>query len=918
MKYIATIFAALSAAFLIAGCGEKKSHKYTVEMKNGVPFLATGGVPERNRMFYSNVPGTKYRSAETTEKTHAIEFESPADTQNAVLALNFGAVIKDIWISEMSLEEIGSGTVKTLYNFNAQGADPALGVNWSVKALEAWRDYYLMIRDAPPDPKYAKPYAAKNENGVLHIEKECIDPKKFRGRISDLENLNFTIKNIALKKGAKYRLKISLRASAKGRFEALLYDARTLEVFATNTGETFMSQEKFAAERGVNFITFGVPAFWKDDETCKKLVDSRFKPVIEANPNVKIIVRLGLEPDDDWLDAHPDEIMRNKDGSAIERNHVRFPFPASEAYRRDAMEAMRKLIKYVEEKYPNNIAGYHPSGGNSSEWFYGATFVPNFNGNSPAALKAWRKWLSAKYKTDEALQKAWRNPGAKIAEVGVPSEAERRNVQAPLIDPETAAHVVDFNYFLQDSMCDTILLAAKTIRQTAPKGRLSVVFYGYGNVFASTTKGPAYSGHYALKKALASPDIDVFTSPIRYTERQFGGIKTTQAPTETAALHGKLWLDEDDNRTWLAPESGSPPYGLDLLQTNREISKKVLRRNMAQEALKNVGSWWMDLFGCGWYLDRDLWGVMDEFKGVEEDFIKNPTLFKPGAAITYDEASMCHVAGAPWQGRIAVMSLLDAAEKIGVSGTTLGYYLFDDIIEGKVAPKIHYVSAAFALDKKRRALLRKTENKTTNVYLWNAGYIDLDERKFSLEAAKDATGFDLEIAGTDNPTAYPTEDGKKAGLNNAPIGANPHIKAQKHHNALPQKAAKTTLAPLFSPKPGKGDVVLAEYDNGKPAIVVRNPEGKRPQIFCGVPQISENLASVFADIAGAHKYVDNRAVATANGNYVAFHTTRDGKHTLTLKKEAEVYDVLEKKNLGRFKTKTFDLKMGDVKLFRLK
>ena len=64
-------------------------------------------------------------------------------------------------------------------------------------------------------------------------------------------------------------------------------------------------------------------------------------------------------------------------------------------------------------------------------------------------------------------------------------------------------------------------------------------------------------------------------------------------------------------------------------------------------------------------------------------------------------------------------------------------------------------------------------------------------------------------------------------------------------------------------------------------------------------------------------YVDNDAVATANANYVGFHTTKDGKHTLTLKEEAEVFDVLENKNLGRFKTKVFDLKMGDVKLFKL-
>ena len=881
-------------ALLVVASGCKKAkHEYTVQMRNGVPFLHIDGEPVRNRIFYSNVPGAKYQKIDSQEKVYNTDFTSPIDTKDATISLNFDATIKDIWVSELTLENLTDKTKKSVYDFTANPVDKNLFSNWTVKALEAWRDYSLGFKSTALDPKkYSdKPYKVKNENGVLHIDKAFVS--KTAG-LTDIEYLNFCVKDIALEKGKKYRLVAKVRANAKGRFETMVYDTKTLELIGTNTQETFMTTEKYASEVGVDFITFGVPAFWKDDETCKKLTDSRFEPVIKANPKAKIIVRLGLEPPDEWLDAHPDELMQNEDGTPIIRHHVRFPFPGSEVYRKDAMEAVKKFIKYVEEKYPENIAGYHPSGGNSSEWFYGATFEPNFNGFSPTTQRAWRKWLKEKYQTDQALQKAWRNPTAKIDEAKAPSEKERRNLHFPLINPETSQHVADFNVFLQDAMCDIILLASKTIRETAPKGRLSVVFYGYGNVFAFATKGPAYSGHYALRKALNSPDVDVFTSPIAYYDRQFGGIKCVQAPTETAALSGKLWLDEDDNRTWLAPESGSPPYCLDFKQTNREISKKVLRRNMAQQTLKNVGSWWMDLFGCGWYCDRELWNVMDEFKEIENDFIKNPKLYAPDVALTYDEVSMCHVSAYP--SKTSYSTVIAIPRSIAVNGTSLGYYLFDDVIEGRITPKLHYVSASFALNKKQRELLRKTEERMSNVYMWNVGYVDLDNNKFSLETVKQATGFAVEPAGTTKTSVVATDEGKKLGMTNT--------------------GGKYDIPLLLSPIVEKGDVVLANYSNGKPAIVVRKT-GKYPQIFCGVTLLDKNATACFAKIAGAHSYVDNDAVATANANYVGFHTTQDGKHTLNLKSEAEVFDVLEKKNLGRFKTKTFDLKKGDVKLFKL-
>ena len=899
MKKINLLLSVLASIVLLSACEGVGKKKYAVKTIDGTPFLHVDDKPVRNRLFYSNVPGTKYQYINTAEQVYNIDFTSSRTSNDATILLNFGAWIKDVWISELAIENLTDKTKKSIYNFSASPVDKNLFHNWTVKALEAWRDYSLQFSDVAPDTSLypTAPYKAKNENGILHIEKAFIDINDPRNKntIHDIERLNFCLKNIEIEKGKKYRILVKLRANTKGRFEAMLFDSKTLDVIASNTPETFMTTEKYASQVGVDFVTFGVPAFWKDDETCKKLVDSRFKPVIEANPNVKIIVRLGLEPPDEWLDAHPDELMRNVDGTPIIRMHVRFPFPGSEIYRRDAVNAMKKFIKYVEEKYPENIAGYHPSGGNSSEWFYPSR-GDAFNGYSVAIKRCWKNWLKEKYQTDQALQKAWRDSTATIDGATPPTEKERRNAHFPLINPETNKRVSDFNVFLQDAMSGIVLLAAKTIREEAPH-RLSVVFYGYGIGFAGNPRGPAYSGHFAMKKVLDSPYVDVITSPIAYSERFLGGMKCYSVPTESVRASGKLWVDEDDNRTWLAPESGSPPYVLDFSQTDREKSKMVMRRNMMQEVLKNHGSWWMDLFGCGWFNDRELWNVQEEFKEIENDFIKNPSVYSPEIAVSYDDYSLCQVSAMPYSSRVAAQMIGQLPRYNLVNGTTVGYYLFDDIINGKATPKIHYVSGAYALDKKQRELLRKAEERMTNVYMWTVGYIDKDTDKFSLDAVEKATGFKVEYLGEDSATAYPTDVLKKAGIT--------------------EDIGRKYKVPLFSPALQQGDVVLATYKNGKPAIVVRKT-GKYPQIFCGIPALSSKLCAYFDSLAGVHSYVDNSAVATANGKYVGFNTTKDGKHTLTLKEEAEVYDVLEKKNLGRFKTKVFDLKMGDVKLFKLK
>ena len=110
------------------------------------------------------------------------------------------------------------------------------------------------------------------------------------------------------------------------------------------------------------------------------------------------------------------------------------------------------------------------------------------------------------------------------------------------------------------------------------------------------------TGHCATRKVLNSPYIDVLSSPVWYTDRGLGGVRTPQSPAESVTLAKKLWCDEDDNRTYLIWKSGSVLLAADKNQKKLEDSVNLMRRNMAEQTLRNNTSWWMDLFGAGWLM----------------------------------------------------------------------------------------------------------------------------------------------------------------------------------------------------------------------------------------------------------------------------------------------------------------------------
>ena len=846
---------------------------YKVETISGVPFITSDGYPIRSRMFYGNYPGDRRKMAEADKfKDISVQFESPADASNAHMQMAFEGKIKDIYIKSIELQNLTENKVKALYNTKLKGADSVLTAD-------------------------KQNYKAENSDGMLHIKKSG---HKVDGAIT------FFIKKLSLKKGHKYKLNINIKyGNDRGWFEMSVYNPSVRNFIATTSTHTFVKQQKMAADNEVNFVSLPMPMIWdiKKSEGIKKSYKKTVEALVKTNPNVRIIPRFGVQPPQKWLDENPDSQACYYGGKPIEYiGNSKKPIPtrfvsvSSPKFKEHAGKALAQTIRFLEDNYGQYFAGYHPCAGHAGEWMYPTWCEKQPEGYDKATLSAWRKWLKNKYKTDSSLRTAWNKKDVNIATAPVPSKDERLNI-GNIIDPEKKQDVVDFNIFIQEEMADAVLHFGKIIRDTTRENpKLSVFFYGYGFAASSAPYIPAGRGHYALRKVLNSPYVDIVCGPITYDNRLKGGVCAPQSAGESFSKAGKLWLDEDDNYTYITRDTGSISLRVDPGQKTAQDTIEVMRRNIGHEIVRNYGSWWMDLYGTGWFEDASLWKQHSLFKKAEIDMIKNPQVYKPDSALVYDEQSMCYIGlnsayttGVLMRGSNIV---------VGRTGTPWGYYLLDDVLDMENPPKLVSLLCAVALDDEKRAKIKKLSAKSTCIWIWACGYVDASKRKFSLEAAEEASGFKLESAGDVFPKAFPTKEGKAIGL--TPFGTD-----------------KIKIKPLLSPVCKKGDIILAKYSNGLPAVVCRKEAGKKPQIFCGTAAVPMELYRYAAKMAGVHIYTEQPASVFANGAYAIVSSTTQELHTLDFKTNQKIYDAQTDEYLGTGPVIKLDMKKGDSKFIRI-
>jgi hypothetical protein len=537
------------------------------------------------------------------------------------------------------------------------------------------------------------------------------------------------------------------------------------------------------------------------------------------------------------------------------------------------------------------VAGYHPCGQNTGEWFYQDTWGPALNGYAKGDLREWRVWLKARYRDDAALRAAWRDAQVTLDTAAVPSPAARYAAPAGVLrDPVAERPLIDFAEFQQQTMADCVLELARAVRQASKGRKLVVFFYGYVFEFGPVRNGPSTSGHYALRRVLDCPDIDVLCSPISYFDRGLGQGAPSMTAAESVALAGKMWLNEDDTHTYLA--GGTWPGFKDHVTTLEETNRQLIR-NVGQEALRNFGTWWMDLGATGWFNDPRLWREMARLKALDQPLLEKPIPYRPEVAAVIDERSMMRVAAG---GQVVTApGVYEARRPLGRMGAPYGQYLMDDVAGGKVRAKMYVLLAAWCMSPYERQQLLAATRGSTRIWCYAPGY--QDPGGTSLEAMHELTGFQIKKLSQVKAWAEPAEAGKRLGLKEAFGVAKP-------------------VEPLFAAADATADETLATYPDGSAAVAMRR-SADGVSILVGPPGLTSELLRLAARQAGVHLFSQTDCNVYASGPYLVLHASQDGPVEIDTGRAAGVRDVLTGEPVGQGPKMTLPLKKGETRVLAI-
>ncbi len=842
-----------------------------VEVAAGAPRIVVDGRPVRARMFFGS-PGVGPLAVGPAEREVSFDFVAAEDAPaSGTLHFRFGQAPGDVSLDDIRVTDLDSGKdVAGPYQFEAGQED----------ITKTWHIWPPPQQQNTVGSVAVKAGVGREGSGGLHVALRA----PADGHWPDFHIYHHA--NLTIAKGHRYRVSFWAKAQPARQLAVAMYRPGQPFVFLGGPDNGFAAQIKMAAAAGAPFVSFPVELPWP--KPAAKInwqeVDAACQRVLDINPDALLLPRIGMDPPEWWLEAHPDAAMVWD----IPVPHGHAAVVASPEYRREAAERLGELVTHLEERFAPRMAGYHPCGQHTGEWFYPETWGQALNGYAKADEQAWRRWLRGRYPTNEALQAAWGDAKATRDSASAPSAAARRAAPAGILrNPISERPLTDFAQFQQEMMADCVCELARAVRQASRGRRLVVFFYGYGFEFGPIQTGPAKSGHYAMRQVLACPDIDVLCSPISYFDRGLGQSAPAMSAAESVALAGKMWLYEDDTHTHLATQDF--PGWHEHVDTLAKAQQELLR-NTGQCAVRNFATWWMDLGATGWFNDPGLWEEMKRLDAIDAAMLQQPRAFRPEVAAVIDERSMLHVAA----GGNAVTGPLvyESRRPLGRLGAPYGQYLLDDVIDGRVKARVYAFLNAWCMDRAQRQKLLAATSGSLRLWCYAPGFHD--GQSTSLEAMRELTGFRFRRISKVQAWAEPTEVGRKRGLTEG-LGI------------------RRPVEPLFAVDDAAPDEILATYRDGSAAVVWRSAAGG-DNLFVGPPALSSPLLRLAARQARVHLFVETDCNVYANGPYIVLCGASDGTVALDVGQAGDVRDLLTGQVVGQGPKITLPMKMGSTRV----
>lgn len=659
---------------------------------------------------------------------------------------------------------------------------------------------------------------------------------------------------------------------------------------APNT-QRVVSEVRRAAQAGVHLHSTLVELPCPLTEATEALdaIDDRLKAILDADPQGYVMPRLVFVPARGWRREYPTEIATYADGTNGD------PSITSERFWQEAERSLTALIAHLRTmEWGKRVFGYHLERG---EWFQ-----PMDQGydRSTANRDAFRDWLREKYKNSlVALRAAWYDGDVQFHTAEIPPLLTKPNPQRAFYESRRERRYIDFHEFTSESTARRLIALARAVKKATSNQALVSVCYGYTFEF-----GHPFSGHLALGLLLSAQAINLICGPPSYRDRKPGGGASYPAPVDSMPLHGKLWLSEDDTKTYLAPHHQDPDDFNPRLG-DRFATEQAQTRAMGKALAHSTAIGWMDLWGEGWLDEESIWdrlGAFTHHYGAWMRHRERPRI--PEVVALIDEKSLLHVQRGESFFRRITSGQRDMLQRAGVS---YGLYLQSDLLarDFPTDAKLYLFLTPYRLTTDQRAAIKEKLQRDGKTLAWLYAPGACEERPTvgagMEETATGAVGIVL------RQQEWNSEIGSRVIEPYHPVT-----------ERLPSRdiGTRERLNPSFYVDDPEATVLAEYHGSGLPSLAVRNL-GSWKSVFVGDPVLPLELLRGVCRYAGVHLWTPQGDDIMAVGNgWVMLHATRDGQRTIRLPEPTGIYDVVERRLVAdEAREYRLFLRMGATRLF---
>ena len=620
-----------------------------------------------------------------------------------------------------------------------------------------------------------------------------------------------------------------------------------------------------------------------DYEFDFKVLDKVLSNFARRLPDSYIMPKVQVWAPEWWLDKHPAEAIGldpkpEKYVYVVGADTPKHESFASELWKKEAGEGLRRMVEHIMAgPHADRVIGIMIGAGTWTEWLPWQWTPEYMIDTSEPMRQSFIRYVKQKYNNDIAqLRQAWNDPQATFDSIKIPLRQERfSNTTGLFLDPAKSRKVVDYYEAFHWTTAEKIDYFCKIVKD-ASKGKLmTCVNYAYPPDLPWATQ---MLGHRWAAQVMRLDSIDAFSSPHEYYHRDLGESGALRHFPQSLALHGKLFIDETDERTHLTT------HPLFKHASTLDESLQVMWRSFANAVTHGVGMWYMDHTSREWFADDAFFVEFAKIKKWADHSMTISRKRSSEVAVFNAFQSEFYVAA---QTDLSAQFNLSQIEQFCRSGAPFDRYLIEDLAEGLMPDyKVYVFLDCFYLTDKQLNAIEKLKSKgKTLVWFYAPGFVT--EKGLSLKNMEDLTGISF------TQEARPFSRVKIVPKQLASVQSDFAMWTTEKHFGDYLKE----LTPRFVPNDPNSDIWGRYADTDEPALVVKNAKDWT-SIYCPTGGLPWNVLNAIYKNAGVHLYCTDGDNLTVSQRWLGLHTATGGRKHIQLPNASRVYDVINDRLIG--------------------